>query len=168
MDLIIVKARSGSGMYVCSGSGREWLHRDDAIAIVPNAGWCQYMVSSGLTHEPWQPIRAPLAVVLGEVGMVLEAHRHRPTESIDEPWAVPDTICSACRREREPGAEPGTVCPDCQRRESEASPPPAPHPTDPNVPRLTTEALAQHTRAHERDRSRSPVRAASPSAEASR
>ena len=162
MDLVIVKARSG-GMYVCSGSGQDWLQRDDVIAIVPNAGWCQHRVWNALTPDSWRPVQAPLAVVLGEVGMVLETHGPRPAESIDEPWAVPDTICSACRREREPGAEPGTVCPDCQRRESEASPP-APRPTDPTVPRLTEEAL----RAHERDRSRSPVRAASPSAEASR
>ncbi len=167
MDLIIVKARSG-GMHIRSGSGREWLDRDDALAVVPNAGWCQYMVANGFEHDPWQPIRAPLAVVLGEVGMVLEAHRHRPTEPNDEPWACPDTICSVCCREREPGAEPGAVCPDCQRRESESSQPPAPHHTDPNVPRLTEEALAQHAREHGRDRSRSPVRAASPSTEARR
>jgi hypothetical protein len=134
-------------MYVCSGSGDEWLHRDDVLLIVPNAGWCQAEVWNALTPDSWRPIQAPLAVVLGEVGMALDARGH-PTQSNDEPWACPDTICSVCCREREPGAEPGTVCPECQRRESEASQPPA--------------------RAHERDRSRSPVRAASPSAEASR
>jgi hypothetical protein len=155
-------------MYVCSGSGDEWLRRDDVIVIVPNAGWCQSMVWNALTPDSWRPVQAPLAVVLGEVGMALETHGPRPTEPNDEPWACPDTICSVCCREREPGAEPGTVCPECQRRESEASQPPAPHRTDPNVPRLTEEALAQHAREHERDRSRSPVRAASPSAEASR
>jgi hypothetical protein len=141
MDLIIVKARGG-GLYICSGSGREWLDRDDALAIVPDAGWCQYTVASGFEHASWQTIRAPLAVVLGEVGMVLEAHRHRQTEPNDEPWACPDTICVVCCAER----EPGTACPNCERLEREAS---------------------SSARAHERGRSRSPVRAASPSAEAS-
>ncbi len=142
MDLIITKARSG-GMYVCSGSGDEWLRRDDVILIVPNAGWCQAEVWNALTPDSWRPIQAPLAVVLGEVGMALDARGHNPSQSNDEPWACPDTICFVCCSER----EPGTTCPNCERLEREASSP---------------------ARAHERDRSRSPVRAASPSAEASR
>jgi hypothetical protein len=146
MDLIIIKARSG-GMYVCSGSGDEWLRRDDVLLIVPNAGWCQAEVWNALTPDSWVPIRAPLAVVLGEVGLALDAHGPNPTESNDEPWAWPATICWACRSDRDPGAEPGAICPNCERLEREASSP---------------------ARAHERDRSRSPARAASPSAEASR
>jgi hypothetical protein len=142
MDLIVRKVRSG-GMYVFSGSGDEWLHRDDVILIVPNAGWCQAAVMNAFTAGSWVPIQAPLAAVLGEVGMALDARGHNPTQSNDEPWACPDTVCLVCCSER----EPGTTCSNCQRLESEASSP---------------------ARAHERDRSRSPVRAASPSAEASR
>ena len=148
MDLIIWQAPNCDGLRVCSGTGRDWLYRDEAIAIFPNAGWCQDAVSNALTRESWEPIRAPLACVLSFVGEVLKAPP--PPIELDEPGTVSDTVCSCCRRERG------------------ASPPPAPHPVDPNVPRLTEEALAQHTRAHERDRSRSPVRAENLLAEASR
>jgi hypothetical protein len=147
MDLIILQARNCDGLHVHSGTAADWLGRDETIAVFPNAAWCQAHVSNALTHECWAPVRAPLACVLSFVGEALRAPP--PTES-DEPWAESDTVCSSCRRERE------------------ASPPPAPHPADPSVPRLTTAALAQHAREHARGRSRSPVRAASPSAEASR
>jgi hypothetical protein len=147
MDLIILQDPHGTGFFVRSGTGRNWLYRDDVVAILPGAGWCEDAVLSAVSRESWAPIREPLACVLGCVGEVLRAPP--PPIELDDTGTVSDTVCSCCRRERE-------------------APPPAPQPTDPNVPRLTEEALAQHTREHERDRSRSPVRAASPSAEASR
>jgi hypothetical protein len=135
---------------VGSGSGREWQSRADLVAVFPGAGWCAADVVSALSHNANLTIQAPLSCVLATVAQLISTHGASEASELDEPGTEYDTICSCCRRERE------------------ASPPPAPHPADPNVPRLTEEAIAQHTRAHERDRSRSPVRAANLSAEASR
>jgi hypothetical protein len=149
-DLLVLKLPYSNALRVCEGFGWAW-PRTDLVAFFPGAGWCAADVMNALTQDSWQPIRAPLSRVLATVAQLLSTHGASEASELDESGTDPDTVsCSCCRRARE------------------AWPPPAQPSADPSVPRLTEEALAQHTRAHERDRSRSPVRAASPSAEASR
>jgi hypothetical protein len=150
MDLIIVRLPHCHALKVGSGSGREWRGRADLVAVFPGAGWCQTEVQNALSRNEWSPIQAPLSCVLAMVAQLISTHCTIDVSELDESGTEDDTVCSCCRRARE------------------ASPPPTPHPADQNVPRLTEAALAQHTRAHERDRSRSPARAANLSAEASR
>jgi hypothetical protein len=150
MDLLIMWLPHCRAWKVCSGSGREWRGCANLVVVFPGAGWCQTDVQNALSRNEWSPIQAPLSCVLAVVAQWISTRCTIDASEFVESGTEDDTVCSCCRREHE------------------ASPPPAPHPADPNVPRLTEEALAQHTRAHERGRSRSPVRAATLSMEASR
>jgi hypothetical protein len=152
IDLLIMWLPHCRAWRVGSGSGWEWRGRANLVAVFPKLGWCQTDVQNALSRNEWSSIQAPLSCVLAVVAQFISTHRAIEASYLDDSGTEEDT---------------GTVC-SCCRRAREASPPPAPQPADPNVPRLTEEALAQHTREHERDRSRSPARAASPSAEASR
>jgi hypothetical protein len=110
----------------------------DVVAVFPCAGHLADNVLGAFAHDDDLTICAPLAAVLAAVAQGLAADDCGGEES--ELEASGDSCsCTFCERERE----------------REASPPPAPRPAEPSAQRLTEEALARHTEATSRARSRS-------------
>jgi hypothetical protein len=134
MDLLVVKLPRGLTLRV--GSGAEWWSCEDVVAVFPRAGHLADNVLNAFAHDDNLTIRAPLAAVLAAVAQGLAANDYGGEES--ELEASGDSCsCTFCERERE------------------GSPPPPPLPADPSAQRLTEDALARHTEATNRDRSRS-------------
>jgi hypothetical protein len=104
------------------------------VTVFPCAGHLADNVLNAFAHDEDQTIHAPLAAVLAAVAQELAGDYGG--EYSEQEASEDSCDCTLCERERE------------------ASPPP-PLPADPSAPRLTEEALARHTRAAERDRSRS-------------
>jgi hypothetical protein len=153
MDLLIVKLPRGYTL--CAGSDEKWSSCNAVVAVFRRAGWQTSDVLSALAHDDDLTIHAPLAVILAAVALRLSAwdfdYEDRGAEPTEQDEPIENgTLCTGCRVDRA-----------CFLRH-------LPLPADPSTPRLTEEALAQHTRAQDRDRSRSPVRAENLPAEASR
>jgi hypothetical protein len=140
MDLMI---RQGPhGLSVRAGSIANWLTPpwDDVVAILPRMGPHADAIADALVRDDSVTRHAPFSTILAVVARVIaDGDGEEEDEDADESGSTTEygTLCSCCRRERE------------------TSPPPPPLPADPSAPRLTEDALARHTQATERDRSRS-------------